>query len=251
MNGSLEGRIAVVTGASGAIGAAVARALARRGAAVALACNRRYDQARALSERLAGEGARSAVIRADLTRVDEVERLADQVREALGEPDILVNAAGISLYRLALETGPDEWREVVDLNLGAAFWCARACLPPMIRKGWGRIVNVGSIWGEVGAAGEAAYAASKAGLSGLTKSLAKEVARAGVTVNSVAPGVIDTAMNEAFDPDERRALLERIPVGRLGAPGDVAAAVAFLTSDEAAYVTGHTLWVTGGFDPIP
>lgn len=251
MRGSLDGRIAVVTGASGAIGAAAALALARRGAAVALVYHSGRERALQVLEALAGEGVRADVFQADLVRAEEAERLRDQVVSALGEPQILVNAAGVALYRLALETGPGEWRRVIDLNLGAAFWCARAFLPAMLRRGWGRIVNIGSIWGEVGAAGEVAYSASKAGLTGLTKALAKEVARSGVTVNGVAPGVIDTAMNSSFDEEERRALLERIPAGRLGTPEDVAAAVAFLASDESAYVTGHILWVTGGFDPIP
>lgn len=251
MNGGLEGRIAVVTGASGAIGSAVARALARRGAAVALVCHARAGRAEAVAAELAAIGARAAVIRADLTRPEEAERLRADIETRLGEAQVLVNAAGVALYRLALETDPAEWRRVVDLNLGAAFWCARAFLPAMLRKGWGRIVNVGSIWGEVGAAGEVAYSASKAGLSGLTKALAKEVARGGVTVNAVAPGVIDTPMNGAFDEEERRELLERIPAGRFGTPDDVASAVAFLASEEAGYITGHVLWVTGGFDPLP
>lgn len=240
-----------MTGGSGGIGGAVARRLAERGINVAVAYHSHPERAEEVvrSARLCGVEAFS--IGADLTAPENAVELVRRVRERLGRIDILVHAAGVGLHRLVSETQYEDLRRLLDIHVAAAFILAREALPDMIRQGWGRIVMVGSIWGEVGAAGESAYSAAKAGLTGLTKALAKETARAGVTVNAVAPGVIDTEMNAALDPEERQALLARIPVGRFGTGDDVARAVAFLVSEEASYITGHVLWVTGGFDPLP
>lgn len=248
---NLAGKCAVITGGSGGIGGAIAWRLAELGAHVAVGYHRSRRKAEEIAAAIKAAGGIGVAVGADLTTPEGPERLVDQAREALGAVDILVHAAGIELYRLVDETQYEELRQVLDVHLAAAFSAVRRALPDMIRRGWGRIVMVGSIWGEVGAAGEVAYSAAKAGLTGLTKALAKETARTGVTVNAVAPGVIDTGMNGGFSPEERAALLARIPVGRFGSGDDVAKAVAFLASDEASYVTGHVLWVTGGFDPLP
>ena len=247
----LGGKAALVTGGSGAIGRAVAGRLARLGARVVLAYCTGEDRARAAVEAIRAQGGLAWTEYGDLSVEAGCLSLVSRARERLGRVDILVNAAGVSLLEGATRTSLDDWRKVMDVNVTAAFLCAREVVDDMARAGWGRIVNIGSIWGETGAAWEVAYSASKAALTGLTKALAKEYARSGVTVNAVAPGVIDTPMNGAFDPEEREALQRRVPVGRLGRPEDVAAAVAFLCSEDARYVTGHTLWVTGGFDPIP
>ena len=247
----LKGRGALVTGGSGAIGRAIAERLARHGARVVLAYHAHVDRARAVAEAIRVRGGAAWIEGADLACDDGCRDLVSRARSRLGRIDILVNAAGVSLLKGATETEASEWRRLFDINTTGAFLCAREAVSDMLAGGWGRIVNVGSIWGEVGAAWEVAYSASKAALSGMTKALAKELARSGITVNLVAPGVIDTPMNEGFDAGERAALLRRIPAGRLGRPEDVASAVAFLCSEDARYVTGHILWVTGGFDPIP
>lgn len=247
----LVGKTAVVTGGSGGIGGAIARRLAALGADVAVGYCTSRERAEAVAADVRACGVMGVAIKADLSALEGPEVLIRQARERLGPIDILVHAAGVDFYRLVLETQGTELRRILDVHVTAAFLTAQQALPDMISRRWGRIVMVGSIWGEVGAAGEVAYSAAKAGLTGLTKALAKETARAGVTVNAVAPGVIDTAMNGSFDPDEREALLARIPMGRFGSGDDVAKAVAFLASDEASYVTGHVLWVTGGFDPLP
>lgn len=247
----LSGKTAVVTGGSGGIGGAIALRLAALGADVAVGYRKSRPKAEEIAAAIRARGAKGVALEADLSAPGGPDTLIRRAREVLGPIDILVHAAGVDLYRLVAETSEAELRQVLDVHVAAAFILARQALPDMVARGWGRIVMVGSIWGEVGAAGEVAYSAAKAGLTGLTKALAKETARAGVTVNAVAPGVIDTEMNASFSPEERESLLARIPLGRFGSGEDVAKAVSFLVSDQASYVTGHVLWVTGGFDPLP
>lgn len=248
---ALEGRTALVVGGSGGIGSAVAKALCSRGAAVAISYATGRDRAEQTVAAARAAGGWAVALHGDVRTAEGCEELVAGAGAALGQIDILVYAAGAELYRLALETDASDWRTNLAVNLDGAFFTAKAALPGMIQRGWGRIVHIGSIWGEAGAACEVAYSAAKAGLSGLTKALAKEVARTGVTVNAVAPGVIETAMNARYDEEERQALLARIPVGRIGRGEDVAAAVCFLAGEGASYITGHVLWVTGGFDPLP
>lgn len=238
----LSGRRALVTGASGGIGGAIARALHAQGCHVVLA-GRRREALDALKDEL---GDRAEVALGDVADAAAAEALA-----AAAEPlDVLVNNAGITRDALALRMKDADWEAVIQTNLTAAFRLARAALRGMVKRRYGRIVNVTSIVGVTGNPGQANYAAAKAGLIGMTKALAQEVAARGVTVNCVAPGFIDTAMTQALDERQREALLGRIPAGRLGTGADVAAAVAFLASEEAAYVTGQTLHVNGGMAMI-
>ncbi|MCS6879204.1 MAG: 3-oxoacyl-[acyl-carrier-protein] reductase [Geminicoccaceae bacterium] len=242
---ALTGRTALVTGASGGIGSAVARVLHRAGARVVLAGRRREAL-----EVLAGElGERVALAVGDLTRAGAAEELV-AAAEAAGALDILVNNAGITRDQLAVRMKDEDWQAVIDTNLTACFRLARAALRGMMRRRYGRIVNIGSIVGATGNPGQVNYAAAKAGLVGLTKALAAEVASRGITVNCVAPGFVVTPMTDALDEKQRQALLERIPLGRLGTPEDVAAAVLYLASDEAGWVTGQTLHVNGGMAMI-
>jgi 3-oxoacyl-[acyl-carrier protein] reductase len=241
----LEGRRALVTGASGGIGSAIARGLGAQGAALVLT-GRRQDAL----DTLAGElGAACQVEVADLGEPGEAERLIKRVEDA-GGLDVLVNNAGITRDNLALRLKDDEWQTVLDVNLTAGFRLIRAALRGMMKRRFGRIINITSVVGVTGNPGQANYAAAKAGLIGMSKSLAAEVASRGITVNCVAPGFIESPMTDVLDEAQKGRLLERIPASRLGAGGDVAAAVAYLASAEAGYVTGQTLHVNGGMAMI-
>ena len=242
----LAGRTALVTGATGAIGGAIARALHARGATVALSGTRREAL-----EGLAGElGARVHAVPADLRDAESVERLVPQAEEAMGRLDILVNNAGIARDNLFMRMKDEEWADVLAVNLEAAFRLARAAVRGMMRRRFGRIVSITSVVGVTGNPGQGNYAAAKAGLIGMSKALAREVASRGVTVNCVAPGMIETPMTDALNDRQRDAILAAVPAARLGQAQEIAAAVVYLASDEAGYVTGTTLHVNGGMAMI-
>jgi 3-oxoacyl-[acyl-carrier protein] reductase len=237
----LAGRTALVTGASGGIGLAIARQLHAQGAGVILAGRRRE----ALDPLAAALGERVRVEVAELADADAAEQLVNRA-ETDGGLDVLINNAGLTRDNLALRMRDEDWQTVLDVNLSAAFRLIRSALRGMMRRRWGRIVNITSIVALTGNPGQANYAAAKAGMIGMTKSPAAEVASRGITVNCVAPGFIQTPMTEALSDEQRTRLLQRVPLGRFGSGADVAAAVAYLASDEAAYVTGQTLHVNGG-----
>jgi 3-oxoacyl-[acyl-carrier protein] reductase len=238
----LDGKSALVTGASGGIGAAIARALHAQGATVVLSGTRR-DALEALAAEL---GERAHVCPADLRDAAEPDALIEAAEKAAGPLHILVNNAGMTRDMLALRMRDADWQAVLDIDLSAPFRLTRAALKGMLRRRSGRIVNISSIVGATGNAGQANYAAAKAGLVGMSKALAQEVASRGITVNVVAPGFVVTAMTDALNEAQKAKLAESIPLGRLGQPADVAAAVVYLASDEAAWVTGATLHVNGG-----
>ena len=238
----LDGKAALVTGASGGIGGAIARTLHAQGASVVLSGTRRE----ALEALAAALGDRTHVCPADLSDAAAAEALVDAAEKAAGPLHVLVNNAGLTRDMLALRMSDESWQQVLDVDLAAPFRLSRAALRGMLRRRAGRIVNIGSIVGATGNAGQANYAAAKAGLVGMTKALAAEVAARGVTVNVVAPGFIETAMTDALSAEQKARLTERIPLTRLGRPEDIAAAVLYLASDEAGWVTGATLHVNGG-----
>lgn len=237
----LSGMTALVTGASGGIGSEVARALAGQGAKVALSGTRQEAL-----EQVQATIPDSIVLPCNLSDTDAVEALVPKAVEALGKLDILVNNAGVTRDNLAMRMKDDEWSDVIRINLEAGFRLARAAIKPMMRARSGRIISVTSVVGAMGNAGQANYAASKAGLVGMSKAMAQEVASRGVTVNCVAPGFIVSPMTDVLPEAQKEALLGKIPAGRLGEGGDVAAAVVYLASREAAYVTGQTIHVNGG-----
>ncbi len=242
----LSGKGALVTGASGGIGSAIARTLHANGTAVALSGTR----VGRLEELAADLGERTHVVPADLSDADAIDALPATAAEALGSLDILINNAGLTRDNLAMRMKDDEWQAVLDVNLTAAFRLSRAVLRGMMKNRWGRIISVTSVVGTTGNPGQANYAASKAGLTGMTKALAQEVASRGVTVNCVAPGFIETAMTDAMTDAQKEAIMARIPAARLGSVDDVGACTLFLASDEAAYVTGQTIHVNGGMAMI-
>ena len=238
----LSGRKALVTGATGGLGGAIARALHAQGATVALSGTR----AEAL-EALAGElSERTHVVPANLAEAASVEALVPAAEAALGGLDILVNNAGITRDNLFLRMKDEEWEQVISVNLTAAFRLSRAAVKGMMRRRAGRIVNIGSVVGTTGNPGQGNYAAAKAGLVGLTKALAAEVASRNVTVNCISPGFITSPMTDVLNDKQREGILGRVPAGRLGTGAEIGAAVVYLASDEAAYVTGHNLHVNGG-----
>jgi 3-oxoacyl-[acyl-carrier protein] reductase len=242
----LDGKAALVTGASGGIGAAIARALHGQGAIVALSGTRRD----ALDALAADLGDRAHVCPADLRDASEPDALIETAEQATGPLHILVNNAGMTRDMLALRMSDQDWQAVLDVDLSAPFRLTRAALRGMLRRRAGRIVNIGSIVGATGNAGQANYAAAKAGLVGMTKALAQEVASRGITINAVAPGFVVTAMTDALSDAQKAKLSDAIPLRRLGQPADIAAAVAYLASDEAGWVTGATLHVNGGMSMI-
>ena len=240
----LTGKIAIVTGASRGIGRAVAVLLASRGAQVVAAA--RGDHAAATAAAIQGAGGRADAVPLDVTDTGSVETMVGGALERHGRVDILVNNAGITRDQLLLRMKPDDWDQVMATNLTAAFTCAQAVIRPMIKQRGGRIVSISSVVGQAGNAGQTNYAASKAGLIGFSKALAREVASRNITVNVVAPGLIDTDMTRGLGDKDRGGLTGQIPIGRLGSTEDVAAAVCFLASDEASYITGQVLAVNGG-----
>lgn len=242
----LTGKTALVTGASGGIGAAIARALHAQGATVTLSGTREA----VLKELAASLGERTNVALCDLGDTEQVAGLPSAAEALMGGLDILVNNAGLTRDNLALRMKDEDWDAVLKVNLTAAFKLSRGAMRGMMKKRWGRIVSITSIVGTTGNPGQANYAASKAGLEGMTKSLAQEVASRGITVNCLAPGFIATAMTDALPEEQRKKLLDAVPVGRLGSPEDIAAGVVYLASEEAAYVTGQTLHVNGGMAMI-
>jgi 3-oxoacyl-[acyl-carrier protein] reductase len=242
----LTGKCALVTGASGGIGEAIARALHAQGAAVAISGTRAE-----VLEELAGDlGGNVHVLPCNLSRAEEVEALVPAAEAAMGKVDILVNNAGITRDNLAMRMKDEEWNAVIEVDLTAAFRLARAVMRPMMKRRFGRIISITSVVGVTGNAGQANYAAAKAGMIGMTKALAQELASRSITVNCVAPGFIETAMTGALDEKQRAQILSAVPAGRLGQPAEIAAAVVYLASDAAAYVTGHTLHVNGGMAMI-
>jgi 3-oxoacyl-[acyl-carrier protein] reductase len=237
----LTGKSALVTGASGGIGAEIARALSKQGATVALSGTRQDAL-----DKLAGELGKAHVLTCNLSDKDAVEALVPRAEEAMGQLDILVNNAGITRDNIFMRMRDEEWESVIAVDLTASFRLMRAAIRGMIRRRHGRIVSITSIVGTTGNPGQGNYAAAKAGLVGMTKSLAQEVASRNITVNCIAPGFIATAMTDVLNEKQREAILARVPAGRLGTPADVSAAVVYLASDAGAYVTGQTLHVNGG-----
>ena len=242
----LDGKTALVTGASGGIGDGIARALHAQGAVVVLSGTRR-DALDALAGAL---GERAHVCAADLRQPGSADALVSAAEAAAGPLSVLVNNAGLTRDMLALRMKDEDWQSVLDVDLSAPFRLARAAMRGMLKRRAGRIIQISSVVGATGNAGQANYAAAKAGLVGMSKAVAQEVGSRGVTVNVVAPGFVDTPMTGALNEAQRGKLLEAIPLGRMGTPADVAAAVVYLASDEAGWVTGATLHVNGGMAMI-
>ncbi len=246
----LTGKTALVTGATGGIGGAIAEALHAQGATVALS-GTREAVLQEFAAKLGADGVgRVHVLPCNLADTAAVDALVGQAEAAMGQLDILVNNAGITRDGLAMRMKDEDWQAVIDVNLGAAFRLSRAALKGMMKRRWGRIVSITSVVGTTGNPGQINYAAAKAGLVGLSKSLAQEVASRNITVNCVAPGFIETAMTDALNEQQKATILTKVPAGRLGQSPEIAAAVVYLASSEAAYVTGQTLHVNGGMAMI-
>ncbi|SRR6266568_306113 len=242
---SLQGHVALVTGASQGIGRACAVTLAKAGATIALAA-RNEEKLKDVAAQIEGEGGKAVAFRLDVSSGDAIKATVKEITAQLGKIDILVNNAGITKDNLLLRMKRADWDEVLTTNLSAPFLLTQAVIGGMLKQHWGRIINITSIVGEMGAAGQANYASSKAGLIGLTLSVAREVASRNITVNAVAPGYIATAMTDALNEEQKAAITAQIPLGRQGTDGDIANAVLFLASNEASYITGHVLDVNGG-----
>jgi len=241
----LQGRIALVTGASQGIGRSCALALAEAGATVALAARNESKLAEVAAE-IAASGGKAEVFTLDVANGDSIKEGAKAILEKFGKVEILVNNAGITRDKLVMQMKREDWDDVLATNLTGAFLLTQALLRPMLKNRWGRIINISSVVGRTGQAGQVNYAASKAGLIGITRSLAREVASRGITVNAVAPGYIETPMTAALNSEQTTAMMASIPLGRAGTDAEIAHAVLYLASEGAGYVTGHVLDVNGG-----
>lgn len=243
----LQGQVALVTGGGRGIGSAVCERLASLGAAVAVNYSRSSDSANELVKRIETAGGRALAVQFDVSDEEGVERGIKQIVEQLGGLDILVNNAGIAIDGLILRTKAEDWKRTIDINLTGAFLCSRAASKIMVKaKKGGRIINISSVIGEMGNAGQVAYSASKSGLFGMTKSLARELGSRAVTVNAITPGYIETEMTSGMSEEQVTALLQQIPLGRIGQSDDVAELVAFLAQPAAGYITGEIIAVNGG-----
>lgn len=241
----LEGRVALVTGASQGIGRACALELAAAGAGIAAAARNQEKLAQLVSE-ITGNGGQAAAFKMDVASEGEVKAAVKAAIDRFGKIDILVNNAGVTRDQLVMRMKRADWDAVLNTNLTGAYLCIQQVIGSMLKQRWGRIINIASIFGQIGQAGQANYSASKAGLIGLTKAVAREVASRNITVNAVAPGYIETAMTAVLTDDLKKKVLDMVPLGRAGSDQDVAHAVRFLASDEAAYITGEVLNVNGG-----
>ncbi len=241
----LKGHVALVTGASQGIGRACAIELAKRGATIAL-CARNEEKLAAVRDEIIAAGSKAEVFKMDVTSEDDIKAVIKSAIEKLGKVDILVNNAGITKDTLLLRLKHADWDSVINTNLTSAYLCTQAVLSSMMKQRWGRIINITSINGQIGQTGQANYSASKAGLIGLTLSVAREVASRNITVNAVSPGYIETPMTEELTPELKDAIVKMVPLGRVGSPEDIANAVCFLASEQAGYITGHVLNVNGG-----
>jgi 3-oxoacyl-[acyl-carrier protein] reductase len=241
----LEGRVALVTGSSQGIGRACAVRLAQAGASVALAA-RNEEKLASVAKQITGSGGTAATFKMDVASEEDIKSAVRAVIAQFGKIDILINNAGITRDQLIMRMKRADWDEVLNTNLTGAYSCIQQVIGSMLKQRWGRIINVTSIFGQIGQSGQANYAASKAGLIGLTMAVAREVASRNITVNAVAPGFIDTAMTGALPADMKESMVKMIPLGRIGSDLDVANAVAFLASEEAGYITRHVLNVNGG-----
>ena len=246
MNLSLSGKVALVTGASRGIGRAIATTLAASGASVIVNYRANEEAAQAVVAEIVGAEGKALAVQADVGSTQDVDRLIKATLDAYGRLDVLVNNAGITRDTLLLRMKDDDFDAVLATNLRSVFLCTKAALRTLTRQRSGRIINITSVVGITGNAGQANYAAAKAGIIGFTKSTAREIASRGITVNAVAPGFIETELTDVLGEEARKAILEGIPLGRLGQPTDVATLVCFLASDAAAYITGQTLTVDGG-----
>jgi 3-oxoacyl-[acyl-carrier protein] reductase len=241
----LQGRVALVTGASQGIGRACAVRLAAAGASVAL-CARNQEKLEQVAAEISRTGGNAIVFKMDVASEEDIKSGVRAALDKFGKVDVLVNNAGITRDQLVMRMKRADWDSVLNTNLTAAFLCIQQTIGSMLKQRWGRIINITSIFGQIGQAGQANYAASKAGLIGLTMAVAREVASRNITVNAVAPGYIETSMTAGFSPELRESILKMIPLGRPGSDTDVAAAVAFLASEDASYITGQVLNVNGG-----
>lgn len=242
----LTGKSALVTGATGGIGGAIAKALHAQGAHVGIS-GRNKDKLDALAKEL---GERVSVLPADLSKPEDIDALVKSAEEAMGQIDILVNNAGLTRDNLSMRMKDDEWQEVLDVNLTSTFKLGKAVQRGMMKRRWGRIINISSVVGVTGNPGQCNYVASKAGVIGWSKAMAQEVASRGITINCVAPGFIATAMTDALTDDQKAKINSTIPAGKMGSSEDIAAAVVYLASDESQYVTGQTMHVNGGMAMI-